>query len=104
MQKSVEYINCSRHYRSWSPDRCTYRGFVPGSWDEVVWDCVYALLMQDAWIEEYLSSAKDQVEGVERLVRSEQQKILRSQTKITKIREGFEAGIYSVDEAKARIG
>ena len=33
----------------------------------------------------------------------ELQKILRSQTKITKIREGFEAEIYSIDDAKVRI-
>jgi len=101
--KQVIYYHCSRHYRSWSPDRCTYRGFVPGSWDEMVWDCVYALLMQDAWLEEYLSSVKDQADDVERLIKLEQQKILRSQTKITKIREGFEAGIYSIDDAKVRI-
>ena len=101
--KQVIYYHCSRHYRSWSPDRCTYRGFVPGNWDEMVWDCVYALLMQDAWLEEYLSNVKDQTEDVEKLIRSEQQKILRFQNKITKIREGFEAGIYSVDDAKVRI-
>ena len=59
--------------------------------------------MQDAWLEEYLSSVKDQTEDVEKLIRSEQQKILRFQNKITKIREGFEAGIYSVDDAKVRI-
>ena len=40
---------------------------------------------------------------MEKLIRSEQQKILRFQNKITKIREGFEAGIYSVDDAKVRI-
>jgi len=69
----------------------------------MVWDCVYALLMQDAWLEEYLSSVKDQAEDVERLIKSEQQKILRAHAKITKIREGFEAGIYSIDDAKVRI-
>jgi hypothetical protein len=35
---------------------------VPGSWDEMVWDCVYALLMQDAWPEEYLNSVEEQAE------------------------------------------
>ncbi len=59
--------------------------------------------MQDAWLEEYLSSIEDQAEDVERLIKSEQQKILRAQSRITKIREGFEAGIYSIDDAKVRI-
>ena len=40
---------------------------------------------------------------MERLIKSEQQKILRAHAKITKIREGFEAGIYSIDDAKVRI-
>jgi site-specific DNA recombinase len=101
--KQVIYYHCSRHYLSWSPDRCTYRGFLPGNWDEMVWDCVYALLMQDAWLEEYLSSVEDQAKDVERLIKLEQQKIPRSQNIITKIREGFEAGIYSIDDAKVRI-
>jgi DNA invertase Pin-like site-specific DNA recombinase len=101
--KQVQYYHCSRHYRSWSPDRCSYRGFVPGSWDEMVWDCVYALLMQDDWLEEYLNSVENQVESVEKLIKSEQQKILRANAKMAKIREGFEAGIYSIDDAKASI-
>jgi hypothetical protein len=101
--KQAKYYHCSRHYRSWSPDRCTYRGFVPGSWDEMVWDCVYALLMQDAWLEEYLNSVEEQAENVEKLIKSEQQKILRANAKIVKIREGFEADIYSIDDAKASI-
>ena len=50
---------------------------MPGSWDEMAWDCVYALLMQDAWLEEYLSSVKDQAENVKRLIKLEQQTILR---------------------------
>ncbi|MFC2042121.1 recombinase family protein [Chloroflexota bacterium] len=101
--KQVMYYHCSRHYRSWSPDRCTYRGFVPSSWDEMVWDCTYALLIQDTWLEEYLSSVENQAEDVERLIKSEQQKMLRANAKIGKIREGFEAGIYGIDDAKFKI-
>jgi hypothetical protein len=58
--------------------------------------------MQDAWLEEYLSGVKDQVAEVERLVKSEQQKIQRAQYRMAKIREGFEAGLYNVAEAKGR--
>ena len=43
------------------------------------------------------------MENVEKLVTSEQQKILRAHAKIAKIREGFEAGIYDIGDAKARI-
>ncbi len=33
----------------------------------------------------------------------EQQKILQSQNKITKVREGFEGGLYNLDEAKSKV-
>jgi DNA invertase Pin-like site-specific DNA recombinase len=101
--KQVIYYHCSRHYRSWSPDRCTYRGFVPGGWDEMVWDCVCALLTQDAWLEDYLRSVEEQSEDVEKLINSEQQKISRANARIARIRDGFEAGMYGIDDAKVRI-
>jgi len=101
--QQAQYYHCSRHYRIWSPDHCTYRGFVPGNWDDTVWDVVYALLKQDAWVEERLSAITDQVIDWEKMTRQEEKKILQAQARIDKIREGFEGGIYGVEEARTRI-
>jgi len=100
---NIIYYLCSRKYRSHSKERCTYRRFVPGIWEDTVWDSVYALLKQDAWIEERLITAEKQNQNTEKLVKIELQKITQYQTKITKIREGFEGGLYSLDEAKAKV-
>ena len=102
-KQEIIYYYCSRYYHSWSPTRCSFHRFVPGSWGELVWDCVYALLMQDAWIEEHLGEAQNQVESISKLVKLEQQKTQQAQTKTNKIREGFEGGIYGIEEAKLRI-
>lgn len=101
--RQVQYYHCSRHYRIWSPDYCTYRGFVPGNWDDIVWDVVYCLLKQDAWVEERLSAVTDQVIDWEKMTKQEEKKILQAQAKIARIREGFEGGIYGIEEAKVRI-
>jgi CRISPR/Cas system-associated exonuclease Cas4 (RecB family) len=37
------------------------------------------------------------------VVKLEQQKILQSQNKITKVREGFEGGLYNLDVAKSKV-
>jgi hypothetical protein len=40
---------------------------------------------------------------VDKLVKLEQQKILQSQNKIAKVREGFEGGLYNLNEAKSKV-
>ena len=94
------YYLCSRLYRASTDGHCTYRRFIPCSWDNSVWDCVYALLKQDSWIEDRLQGANKQGPDVERLVKLEQQKITLSQTKIGKVREGYEGGLYNLEDAK----
>ena len=42
-------------------------------------------------------------ERIGKLIKLEQQKIQQAQTKIIKIREGFEGDIYTLEEAKLRI-
>lgn len=97
------YYHCSRHYRSWSKDICSYRGFVPGAWDEAAWDAVFSLLMQDDWIEKHLGTAQSRSKNLGRLIKIEEQKITQAESKINKIREGFESELYSLEEAKIRI-
>ena len=82
---------------------CSYRRFIPGTWDAAVWDCVYALLKQDAWIQEQLSAIEKQNHDIDKLVKLEQYKILLCQTKMAKVREGFEGGLYNLNEAKSKV-
>ena len=97
------YYFCSRLYHSQEVEHCPYHRFVPGTWDDAVWDCVYALLKDDGWIENRLSALGDENQDAERLVKLERQKILLCQNKIAKVREGFEGGLYDMNEAKSKV-
>lgn len=97
------FYHCSRHYRPWDDKACTYRRFVPGTWDELVWDFVCALLSDSVWIEEQLKVEGNQRVGVGKLLSAERNKIAQIKAKIAKIQEGFESGIYTTDEARNRI-
>ena len=97
------YYLCSRLYLTSEIEHCTYRRFVPGSWDDSVWDCVYAILKDDSWIQEQLSSVNEENHDIDKLVKLERQKILQHQNKIVKVREGYEGGLYNIDEAKSKV-
>jgi chromosome segregation ATPase len=88
--------------RPWCIEQC-YNRFVPSSWDDYVWDCVYALLKDDAWLEQQLASGQSQGENMAKLLKLHRYKISQAQSKIARVREGFEGGIYSLDEAKQRV-
>jgi chromosome segregation ATPase len=51
-----------------------------------------------------LISEQSQNENVARLIRLQQFKISQARAKIAKVQEGFEGGLYSLDDAKKRIG
>lgn len=97
------YYFCSRSIHASETEHCAYRRFIPGTWDDIVWDCVYAILKDDSWIQERLAGLEKQKHDIEKLLKLEQQKILQYQSKIDKVREGFEGGLYSLDEAKAKV-
>jgi hypothetical protein len=97
------YYHCSKYFHTWAEEPCNYRRFVPGNWDELVWSDICTWLRDDAWVEQQLMSERAQDENVEKLIRLQQLKILQARAKIAKIQEGFEGGIYSLDEAKRRI-
>ncbi len=97
------YYHCARHYRMWDGKACGFRKFIPARWDNVVWDCVYALLDDDSWIEEQLKSEKDHREAATKLNDAERRKITQLQAKITRVQTGYEEGIYSAVEARNRI-
>ncbi|MDP2931706.1 MAG: recombinase family protein [Chloroflexota bacterium] len=97
------YYLCSRLNHASQVEHCTYRRFIPHTWDTTVWDCVYAILRQDDWVQEQLSVVEKQNHDIDKLAKLEQQKIFRSQTKMAKVREGFEGGLYSLEEAKSKV-
>jgi hypothetical protein len=97
------YYFCSRLTHASLTQHCSYRRFIPGTWDTTVWDCVYALLKQDGWIQEQLSAMGKQNHDIDKLVKLEQHKILLCQTKMAKVREGFEGGLYNLNEAKSKV-
>ena len=97
------YYHCSKYFRPWADNPCTYRKFIPATWDEIIWSDICALLRDDAWIRKELSSQRSQARSIDKVVRLHEFKISQAKTKITKVQEGFEAGIYTVDEAKRRL-
>ena len=97
------YYLCSRLRHARESEHCAYHRFVPHTWDEAAWDCVYAILKDDSWVGEKLSQAEKQNQDIDKLVRLEQQKITRYQNKIVKVREGYEGGLYNLDEAKVKV-
>ena len=54
-------------------------------------------------MEQQLAAEENHLHNLNKLIKLEQHRILQAQTKITKIQEGFEAGLYTIEEAKSRI-
>jgi hypothetical protein len=97
------YYYCSRLYKKWLEKPCTFRSFVPGNWDESVWDCIWALLSQEDWVEQQIGAVSRESESVGRLIKTEEKRVLQLRGKIARVRDGYEGGMYGLEEAKARI-
>jgi hypothetical protein len=97
------YYHCSKYFHTWAEQPCNYRRFIPGSWDELIWQDVSTWLRDDAWVEQQVTSEQSQDENLDKLVRLQQLKIFQSRAKIAKVQEGFEGSIYGLDEARKRI-
>jgi hypothetical protein len=102
-KRNEVYYHCSKHYRPWDKQACSYRRFVLGSWDEAVWDFVFALLVDNSWIEEQLTAEQKESNASVKLLDMEKGKITQIKAKIARVQEGFEAGLYSINEAKTRV-
>jgi hypothetical protein len=97
------YYLCSRLAHASQIVHCSYRRFIPSAWDKAAWDCICAMLSDDGWIEEQLTTIENQHRGIDKLVKLERQRIIQSQAKIAKVREGFEGGLYDLNEAKYKV-
>ena len=97
------YYHCTRHYRVWDGKACGFRKFISAKWDEYIWDCVYALLSDDSWVEHQLAAEQDHQKAATRLIDAEHRKIAHLQAMIARVQVGYEEGIYDAGEAKNRI-
>jgi len=96
------FYYCRAHYCSWIKDPCRYNRFVPGTWDDEIWDELDVMLKNDAWIEQQLSVELRQDEGLDKRIRLHQLKIRQAEDKIRKVEEGFDGGLYSLEEARKK--
>lgn len=103
-QDERTYYFCSRYFRPWADKPCSYPRFVPSTWwDDYVWDAVCALLQDDAWLERELSSNQSGDTNASKMIRLQEQKISQTRGKITRIRDGYERDLYTIEEAQRRI-
>ena len=97
------YYYCRAHYCSWLRDPCTYSRFVPGAWDDEMWEEICSLLSSDTWLEKQLTTELSQSTDLGKLIRLEQLKISQAELRISKVQEGWEKGFYSPEEAKIKL-
>jgi hypothetical protein len=102
-RRGYVYYHCRAHYCSWVTDPCKYNRFVPKAWDEEIYEQLCGLLNDDAWVEQQLTVEVAQVDSVTKLIRTQQSRIGRATTRIGKVQEGWERGLYLEAEAKAKI-
>ena len=105
---NLVYYICSSRFQGWKEKRCRIRSLRIDRIDNVVWDCVYALLKQPEWLYQQLSKREvdGDVEELQKRIRLEQYKIQRIRYKIRQIQDGYEADppIYSIEEVSEKIG
>jgi len=96
------YYHCRAHYCKWLDDPCLYSRFIPSSWDDQIWLEICDKLKEDAWIARRLSDELQKNEGVQRAIDQQEGKIRQYNTRISKVKDGYEGGLYSMNDAKAR--
>jgi len=96
------YYYCRAHYCRWVKDPCTYNRFVPATWDDEIWDDICVMLQDDAWVEQQLAVELHEDEGAHKLIRLQQFKIKQHEDKIRRVEEGFDGGLYTLEQAKKR--
>ncbi len=98
------YYHCSKYFQPWAEQPCGFRRFISASsWDAIIWGDVCSWLRSDTWVEQQLVSEQEQDENLGKLIKLQEWKIAQVRGKIEKVREGYEGGIYSLEEAKRRL-
>ena len=96
------YYYCRARYSKWLKDPCPYSRFVLATWDNEIWQEICEMLKNDLWIEQQLVVELDRSNDIEKLVRLQEHKINTYHGKIRKVEEGFEGGLFTIEEAKLR--
>jgi hypothetical protein len=104
---NLTYYICTSRSQGWKHKRCRIHSLRIDRIDNVVWDCVYALLKQPEWVYQELSRQEtgESTNELQRRIRLEQQKIERIQYKIRRIQDGYEADppVYTTGEVKEKM-
>ena len=101
-QKQVYYY-CSKYFRPWAPNPCSFRRFIPSTWEDLIWGDICTWLRDEAWVEEQLTSEVHQGESMTKVVRLQQYRVSQAKAKVRKVQEGYERDIYTLEEAKHRL-
>ena len=102
-KRKRNYYYCRPHHDKWLHDQCDYNHFVPGAWDNQIWNEICALLSNDAWVEYQINQLPSKCEGIEKRIRSEQRKINQAEVAIRKVHDGWERDLYTSNEAEQRL-
>ena len=97
------YYYCRAHYRPWLPNTCAFNRFVPGTWDDEIWEETCALISSDAWLEQQLAAELSHSADLEKLIRMEQLKVSQAKLRVGKVQEGWEKGFYTPEEVQAKL-
>ena len=97
------YYYCRAHYCPWLQNPCTFNRFIPGSWDDEIWDEISAMLSNNAWLDQQLATEMSQSADLEKLLRVEQFKISQAKLRISKVQEGWEKGFYKPEEVQTKL-
>jgi site-specific DNA recombinase len=97
------YYYCRAHYCSWLKDPCSYNKFVPGTWDDEIWEEICIMLSRETWLEQQLTIELSQSTDLEKLVKLEQLKISQARIRISKVQEGWEKGFYTPEEVEIKL-
>jgi len=97
------YYYCWAHYCSWLGDPCTYSRFVPGAWDDEIWEEICSMLSSDTWLEQQLTAELSQSTDLEKLIKLDQLKISQAKLRISKVQAGWEKGFYTPEEAQTKL-
>jgi len=96
------YYYCRARYSRWLKDPCPYSSFVLSTWDDEIWQEICDMVKNDLWIDHRIGIELDNCNEIEKLIKLQERKINNYHSKIRKVEEGFEGGLYTLEEAKVR--
>ena len=97
------YYYCRTHYCRWISNPCNYNRFVPGTWDEEVWEEISVMLQNETWLDQQLTAISSESTDLEKLIRLEKFKINQAEGKIKKVQDGWENEFYTAKESQEKL-